>query len=128
MRRDLFCAALVFAIVPTSSGAQSLPPGLHPNAQSPRVGDPGVILTEAEAVARLSMDSPRVRALRAGVDVARVDVLAAGRWSNPRINWDRQSVSGVTEHYLTVSQLLPTLEKILAQVYFEISPVTVNLP
>lgn len=90
MRRNLFCAALVVAIVPSSSGAQSL------------------MLTEADAVARFSTDSPRVRALRAGVDVARVDVLTAARWPNPRVNWDRQSVSGVTEHYVTVSQLLPT--------------------
>jgi outer membrane protein TolC len=66
------------------------------------------MLTESDALARLSADSARVRALRAAVDVARVDILAARRWPNPRVNWDRQSVSGVTEHYLTVSQLLPT--------------------
>ena len=89
MRRTLFCAALALAFVPSSGGAQSL------------------MLTEADALARLSTNSPRVRALRAGVDVARADVLSAGRWPNPRVNWDRQSVSGVTEHYFTVSQLLP---------------------
>jgi cobalt-zinc-cadmium efflux system outer membrane protein len=66
------------------------------------------MLTESDALARLSTSSPRVRAIRAGIDVARVDVLSAGRWPNPRVNWDRQSVSGVTEHYFTVSQLLPT--------------------
>jgi cobalt-zinc-cadmium efflux system outer membrane protein len=90
MRRTLLCAALAFAFVPSSGGAQSL------------------MLTEADALARLSTNSPRVRALRAGADVARVEILSAGRWPNPRINWDRQSVSGVTEHYFTVSQLLPT--------------------
>jgi cobalt-zinc-cadmium efflux system outer membrane protein len=90
MRRTLLGAALAFAFVPSSGGAQSL------------------MLTEADALARLSTNSPRVRALRAGIDVARADILSAGRWPNPRVNWDRQSVSGVTEHYFTVSQLLPT--------------------
>ncbi|OFW03765.1 MAG: hypothetical protein A3I61_16015 [Acidobacteria bacterium RIFCSPLOWO2_02_FULL_68_18] len=65
------------------------------------------MLTESEALARLATNSPRVPAIRALVDIARVDVLAAGRWPNPRVNWDRQSVAGVTEHYLTVSQPLP---------------------
>jgi cobalt-zinc-cadmium efflux system outer membrane protein len=65
------------------------------------------MLTESEALARLATNSPRVRAARAGVDIARVDVLSAGRWPNPRVNWDRQSVAGVTEHYVTVSQPLP---------------------
>src|SRR5712691_7859952 len=65
------------------------------------------VLAEADALARLSINSPRVRAIRAGVDVARVDLLTAGRWPNPRVNWDRQSVAGVTEHLVTVSQLLP---------------------
>jgi cobalt-zinc-cadmium efflux system outer membrane protein len=65
------------------------------------------MLTEADALARLSTDSPRVRAARAGIEIARVDVLSAQRWPNPRVNWDRQSVAGVTEHYVTVSQSLP---------------------
>jgi cobalt-zinc-cadmium efflux system outer membrane protein len=90
MRRPKFCATLAFALVPASGGAQSL------------------MLTESDALARLSANSPRVRAIRAGIDVARVDILSAGRWPNPRVNWDRQSVSGVTEHYFTISQLLPT--------------------
>jgi hypothetical protein len=37
------------------------------------------VLPEAEALARLSADSPRVRAVRAGVDVARAEISAAGR-------------------------------------------------
>ncbi len=65
------------------------------------------VLSEADALARLSINSPRVRAIRAGIEVARVDVLTAGRWPNPRVNWDRQSVAGVTEHLVTVSQFLP---------------------
>jgi cobalt-zinc-cadmium efflux system outer membrane protein len=94
MRRGVFSVALVAALLPSSAGAQSLSPVL--------------MLTEADALARLSTDSPRVRAIRAAVDIARVDVLSAGRWPNPRVNWDRQSVAGVTEHLVTVSQSLPT--------------------
>ena len=90
MRRAvLWAAALAVALIPSSAGAQSL------------------MLTESDALARLSTNGPRVRAARAGIDIARVDVLSAGRWPNPRVNWDRQAVAGVTEHYVTVSQVLP---------------------
>jgi outer membrane protein, heavy metal efflux system len=90
MRRAVFwAAALAVALIPSSAGAQSL------------------MLTESDALARLSTNGPRVRAARAGIDIARVDVLSAGRWPNPRVNWDRQAVAGVTEHYVTVSQVLP---------------------
>jgi len=65
------------------------------------------VLSEADALARLSADSPRVQAIRAAADVARADVLAAARWPNPRATYNRESVSGVTEHMLTVSQPLP---------------------
>jgi cobalt-zinc-cadmium efflux system outer membrane protein len=88
MRRALLGAALVLIFVP-GAGAQSL------------------LLTESEALARLSNDSPRVRAIRASVDVARVEVLAAGRWPNPQPSVTRESVAGVTEYLTTVSQLLP---------------------
>jgi cobalt-zinc-cadmium efflux system outer membrane protein len=64
-------------------------------------------LTEAEALARLSSTSPRVRAITTAIDIARVDVLAAGRWPNPRVSVNRESVAGVTEHMFTVSQALP---------------------
>jgi cobalt-zinc-cadmium efflux system outer membrane protein len=89
MHRAALCAALAVAFAPLSAGAQSL------------------MLTESDALARLSPDSPRVRAVRSEVELAHVDVLAAGRWPNPRVNWDRQSVAAVTEHYFTVSQTLP---------------------
>jgi cobalt-zinc-cadmium efflux system outer membrane protein len=89
MRRAVLCAALTVVFGPFSAGAQSL------------------MLTESDALARLSTDSPRVRAARSDVAIARVDVLSAGRWPNPRVNWDRQSVAGVTEHYVTVAQALP---------------------
>ena len=82
MRIAVFCAALTAAMLPASARAQS------------------PALTEAEALARLSADSPRVRAIRAGIDVARADVLAAGRWPNPRVMLDREAVAGITE-YLT---------------------------
>ncbi|MPZ20678.1 MAG: hypothetical protein GEV06_22625 [Luteitalea sp.] len=89
MRRGLRCAALAAVLVPSSAGAQSS------------------MLTESDALARLSTDSPRVRAIRAAVDVARTDVLAAGRWPNPRVTVNRESVAGVTEYLTMVSQPLP---------------------
>src|SRR5262245_31766506 len=81
--------ALTAALAPSAARAQS------------------VSLTESEALARLSENSPRVRAIRAGVDVARPDVLAAGRWPNPRLTVDRESVAGITEYLTMVSQPLP---------------------
>jgi outer membrane protein, heavy metal efflux system len=89
MRSVVLCATLAALILPSSAGAQSLP------------------LTEAEALARLSPASPRVRAIGAAVDVARADVLAAGRWPNPRVTFDREAVAGVTENMAMVSQALP---------------------
>jgi cobalt-zinc-cadmium efflux system outer membrane protein len=87
MRAAVLCAALT--VVPVGVGAQS------------------VTLTESEALARLSAEGARVRALRAPVEVARADVLAAGRWPNPRFSIERQSVAGVTEYYTSISQPLP---------------------
>ena len=89
MRTVVLCATLAALMLPSDAGAQSLP------------------LTEAEALARLSPASPRVRAIRAAIDVARADVLAAGRWPNPRITFDREAVAGVTENMAMVSQALP---------------------
>jgi cobalt-zinc-cadmium efflux system outer membrane protein len=89
MRTCFVRAAIALACVPAAAGAQSLS------------------LTESEALARLSPDSARVRALRASADVARADVLAAGRWPNPRLTVDRESVAGVTEYLTMVSQPLP---------------------
>jgi cobalt-zinc-cadmium efflux system outer membrane protein len=88
MRTAVLCALVAMA-VPSNGRAQSLP------------------LTEADALARLSPDSPRLRAIRAGVEVARADVLAAGRWPNPRLTYDRESVAGVTENMMMVAQPLP---------------------
>jgi cobalt-zinc-cadmium efflux system outer membrane protein len=76
-------------MVPASAGAQS------------------IALTERDALARLSPEDPRVRALRAPIELSRADVLAAGRWPNPRVSVERQSVAGVTEYYTSVSQVLP---------------------
>src|SRR6266511_3262739 len=89
MRTVVLCATLAALLLPSSAGAQSLP------------------LTEAEAIARLSPNSPRVRAIRAGIDIARADVLAAARWPNPRLTVDRESVAGVTEYLAMVAQPLP---------------------
>lgn len=65
------------------------------------------VLSEADAIARLSPDSPRARAIRSAVDVARADALTVGRWPNPRLNIDRESVAGVSEVLTTVLQPLP---------------------
>jgi cobalt-zinc-cadmium efflux system outer membrane protein len=89
MRSVVLCATLAALILPSNAGAQSLP------------------LTEADALARLTPASPKVRAIRAAVDVARADVLAAGRWPNPRVTFDREAVAGVTENMTMVSQALP---------------------
>ena len=65
------------------------------------------VLSEADALARLSAGSPRVRAIRAAVEVARADILAAGRWPNPRATFNREGVAGVTENMLMIAQPLP---------------------
>jgi len=65
------------------------------------------VLAEADALARLSPDSPRVRAIRASVDLARAAVPAAARWPNPRVTFNRESVAGVSENMFTVTQALP---------------------
>src|SRR5439155_24278577 len=88
MRALVLCAVLT-ALLPSRAGAQMLP------------------LTESEVLARLSPNSPRVRAIRAAIDVARADVLSAARWPNPRVTFDRESVAGVTENMTMVSQVLP---------------------
>jgi cobalt-zinc-cadmium efflux system outer membrane protein len=89
MRRAVLCAALTATLWPSGVGAQS------------------VTLTEADAIARLSADSPRVRAIRSAIEVARAEVLNAGRWPNPRFNIDREAVAGVSETLTTVLQPLP---------------------
>jgi outer membrane protein, heavy metal efflux system len=89
MRSFIVRAAIAMAIMPAAAGAQSL------------------TLTESEALARLSPDSPRIRAIRSTADLARADVLAAGRWPNPRLTIDRESVAGITEYLTMVSQALP---------------------
>ena len=65
------------------------------------------VLTEADALGRLSPASPRVRAIRAAIELVRVDVQAANRWPNPRATYNRERVAGITEHMVTVTQPLP---------------------
>ena len=65
------------------------------------------VITEADALARLSTDSPRVRAIRSGIELARADVLSVSRWPNPRLYVGRESVAGVAETITTVLQPLP---------------------
>ena len=66
------------------------------------IADPDQIRRRGAARGR-----PRVRAMRAGIDIARADVLTAARWPNPRVTYDRESVAGVTEHIAMVAQPLP---------------------
>jgi cobalt-zinc-cadmium efflux system outer membrane protein len=88
MRTRTWCVAAVLSCVSTVAAGQT-------------------VLSEADALARLSTESPRVRAIRAAVDVARADVLAAGRWPNPRVTVNREAVAGIAEHVTTVTQPLP---------------------
>ena len=88
MRVLVVCAVLA-ATLPSGADAQTLS------------------LTEAQALARLSAESPSVRAVRAAVDIARADVLGAGRLPNPRVIFNREAVAGIAEHMLMVSQVLP---------------------
>ena len=89
MRTVVLCATLLAVAVPSRASAQSLS------------------LTESEALARLSPNTPRVRAIRSAIDVARADALAVARWPNPRVTFDRESVAGITEDMTMVSQPLP---------------------
>jgi len=89
MRSFIVRVAIAMAFLPATAGAQSL------------------TLTESEALARISPDSPRIRAIRSTADLARADVLAAGRWPNPRLTIDREAVAGITEYLTMVSQALP---------------------
>ena len=89
MRTAVLCAVLTATLLPATGGAQPL------------------TLTEADALARLTADSPHVRAIRAPIEIAGVDVLAASRWPNPLVTFDRESVAGATEYITMIAQPLP---------------------
>jgi cobalt-zinc-cadmium efflux system outer membrane protein len=89
MRVLVACATLAGFLLPVGVGAQTLS------------------LTESQALARLSIESPRVQTVLAAVDVARAEVLAAGRWPNPRLTYNRESVVGISENMFLISQVLP---------------------
>lgn len=89
MRTSLVRAVVVGVLLPTGVGAQTM------------------TVTESQALAQLAPESARMQAARAGVEVGRADVLAAGRWPNPRVTYQREAVAGVAEHMVLVSQLLP---------------------
>jgi cobalt-zinc-cadmium efflux system outer membrane protein len=65
------------------------------------------VLTEADAVARLSLESPRARVARAEIDLVKAEALTAGRLPNPSVTLSREAVAGASESYLLVSQSLP---------------------
>ena len=88
MRSHLWCALLALLYGSASAGAQT-------------------VLSEADALARLSSESPRVRAIRSAIDVAQAGVFAGSRWPNPRVTIDRESVAGIRETMVMVAQPLP---------------------
>lgn len=89
MRASVVRAAVVAAMLPAIAGAQTLS------------------ITEQEALSQLAAGSPRVQAARAGIEVARAEVAAAGRWPNPRVTFNREAVAGIAEQMVMVSQVLP---------------------
>jgi cobalt-zinc-cadmium efflux system outer membrane protein len=89
MRTLLVCAAFTAVFMPVNARAQT------------------VTMTESEVLAQLDSESPRVQVARASVDIARADVLAAGRWPNPRVTFNREAVAGIDENMFMVSQALP---------------------
>jgi outer membrane protein, heavy metal efflux system len=66
-----------------------------------------IVLTEADALSRLSPESPRVKALRSSIGVVRAETFAIGTWPNPRLYIGREAVAGVAETMITVAQPLP---------------------
>jgi outer membrane protein, heavy metal efflux system len=88
MRTRTWCAAVALAFQPGLAASQT-------------------VLSESDALARLSAESARVREIRSSVDVARAEGLAASRWPNPRFTFNRESVAGVTENMFLVTQPLP---------------------
>ena len=89
MRTRIACVVLLAVVQPAGAHAQT------------------VSITEAEAVARLTSESPQVRAARAPIEVARADVLAAARWPNPRATFTREAAGGIAEQLVMASQVLP---------------------
>jgi cobalt-zinc-cadmium efflux system outer membrane protein len=89
MRTFVVCAALAAILMPATARAQA------------------VSLTESEILAQLGSESPRVQAVRATIDVVRADILAAARWPNPRVTFNREAVAGIAEQMLMVAQALP---------------------
>jgi cobalt-zinc-cadmium efflux system outer membrane protein len=89
MRTCFTCAVLAAVILQAGAGAQT------------------AALTESAVLERFTSASPRIEAVRAGIDVARADVIAAARWPNPRVTFNREAVAGVSENMLMVAQVLP---------------------
>lgn len=88
MRTRLWSVALALSCGSAAAGAQT-------------------VLSEADALARLSSESPRVRAIRSAIILAQAEALAVGRWPNPRVTVDRESVAGIRETITRVAQGLP---------------------
>jgi outer membrane protein, heavy metal efflux system len=89
MRTFFVCAMFAAVVWPANARAQT------------------VALTESAALAQLGSEHPRIRAAQAGIEIARADVVAAGRWPNPRVTFNREAVAGVSESMFTIAQALP---------------------
>jgi len=88
MRTRPWCVAVALVVTCASANAQT-------------------VLTEADALSRLSPESPRVRALRSSIGVVRAETFAISTWPNPRLYVGREAVAGVAETMVTVAQPLP---------------------
>lgn len=68
---------------------------------------PAQELTEEEALRRFEVESPRVRALRAGVEVVRAEMRGRSLVPNPTIAYTREDAGGTKDDFFLVQQTLP---------------------
>ncbi len=68
---------------------------------------PAQELTEEEALRRFEAESPRVRALRAGVEVVRAEMRGRSLAPNPTIAFTREDAGGTKDDFFLVQQALP---------------------
>jgi outer membrane protein, heavy metal efflux system len=64
-------------------------------------------LTEADALARMMLADPRVRAFRARIEQERAEQSERTRWPNPIAAFSREHVAGTGDVFLTARQELP---------------------
>jgi cobalt-zinc-cadmium efflux system outer membrane protein len=64
-------------------------------------------LTEKELLRRFAEESPRARALKAGVEMVRAEMRGRSLPPNPTVGYSREDAAGSKENYLLVGQSLP---------------------